>query len=107
MTPMRTIPIAICAMSSALLSAQPETNQIQHVMVSGANIAYVESGRGDPLILVHGGLQDYRLWNDHLAVFAKTYRVIAYSRRNHYPNPVSADGTPDASGDVHVMIWRG
>ena len=53
----------------------------------GAEVSYVESGRGDPVVLVHGGLQDYRLWKDHIAAFAKHYRVIAYSGRNHFPNP--------------------
>ena len=67
----------------------------------GAEVSYVESGRGDPVVLVHGGLQDYRLWKDHIAAFAKHYRVIAYSGRNHFPNPVSAEGTPDAAGDLH------
>ena len=93
--------LAIAAMSTALLSTQPASDPIRHVTVNGADISYVEEGQGDPVVLVHGGLQDYRLWRDHLAAFAKNYRVIAYSRRNHFPDPVSAEGIPDAAGDVH------
>lgn len=75
--------------------------QVQHLVVNGTELAYVEAGRGVPVVLVHGGLQDYRLWHSHLAVFGQRYRAIAYSRRNHFPNTVSADGTADAMGDVH------
>ena len=92
---------AVAAMSGALLVFQPDL-AIKHVTVNGADIAYVESGRGDPLVLVHGGLQDYRLWTDHIAVFARQFRVVAYSRRNHFPNAVNADGIPDAAADIHA-----
>ncbi|MEY9640361.1 non-heme chloroperoxidase [Bradyrhizobium japonicum] len=59
------------------------------------------TGQGDPVVLVRGGLQDYRFWNAHLPVFAKSYRAIAYSRQNHFPNATSGDGLPDAAADVH------
>jgi non-heme chloroperoxidase len=64
-------------------------------------LAYVELGQGEPLIFVHGGLQDYRMWLKHLPQFAHRYHVIAYSRRNNYPNETSADGMPDGAADVH------
>jgi non-heme chloroperoxidase len=51
---------------------------------------------------VHGGLQDYRMWAQHLPRFAERYRVIAYSRRNHYPGAVSADGVSDSAADLHA-----
>lgn len=41
------------------------------------------------------------MWKTHVAVFAKRYRVIAYSRRNHFPNAVSGDSTPDVAADIH------
>src|SRR6185437_3464472 len=31
----------------------------------------------------------------------KEYRVIAYSRRNHFPNSTSNDGLPDGAADKH------
>lgn len=74
---------------------------VKQVSVNGMQFAYVEAGQGEPVVLVHGGLQDYRFWNAHLPVLAKTYRVIAYSRQNHFPNATSRDGLPDAAADVH------
>jgi pimeloyl-ACP methyl ester carboxylesterase len=41
------------------------------------------------------------LWDQHLPVFSKNYRVIAYSRRNHFPNAMSNDGLPDGAADAH------
>ncbi|WP_168195463.1 alpha/beta fold hydrolase [Bradyrhizobium sp. NAS80.1] len=74
---------------------------VKQVRVNGTKLAYVETGQGDPVVLVHGGLQDYRFWNSHLPALAKSYRVIAYSRQNHFPNATSKDGLPDGAADAH------
>lgn len=63
------------------------------VRVRGLELHYIEQGKGEPLILLHGGQGDYRSWGPHMAVFSRHYRVISYSRRYHYPNdnPLKAD----------------
>ena len=76
--------------------------EIRRVSANGTELAYIELGKGEPLILVHGGLQDYRMWLQHLPKFAHRYHVIAYSRRNNYPNGTSPDGMPDGAADVHA-----
>jgi non-heme chloroperoxidase len=76
-------------------------DDIKRVAVNGTELSYVEAGQGEPVIFVHGGLQDYRMWAAHLPKFAGRYRAIAYSRRNHFPNDVSPDGLPDAAADAH------
>jgi pimeloyl-ACP methyl ester carboxylesterase len=86
------------AASATAASGGPRINRLN---VGDATLAYVERGRGEPLILVHGGMQDYRLWQVHMAALSRHYRVIAYSRRNHYPNAISADGWPDTAADLH------
>lgn len=74
---------------------------VKQVSAAGTQFAYIEAGQGAPLFGCDGGLQDYRFWNAHLLVFAKSHRVIAYSRQNHFPNATSRDGLPDAAADVH------
>jgi pimeloyl-ACP methyl ester carboxylesterase len=54
--------------------------------VNGTSLEYSENGKGEPLILVHGSASDYRTWQIQRDVFAKHFRVIAYSRRYHWPN---------------------
>jgi non-heme chloroperoxidase len=39
-----------------------------------------------PVVFVHGGLVDYRRWNEQLEQFSRTYKVVSYSRRYNYPN---------------------
>lgn len=78
------------------------SDDVKRLSVNGAEFAYLEAGQGDPLILIHGGLQDYRLWREVLPALAGQYRVIAYSRRNRFPFALSAEGAPDGAGDLHA-----
>src|SRR2546423_15242527 len=76
--------------------------EYKYADVNGIRMTYVEAGAGDPVVLVHGGLQDLRFWKPHhLDVFAKRYRAIAYSRRNHFPAEVSPEGGQDAAAGLH------
>src|SRR5215204_3723714 len=38
--------------------------------VNGARIYYEAAGEGDPLVLVHAGIADSRMWEDQLMAFA-------------------------------------
>ena len=102
-----TIVIVVIARSFTVLtilvwiSTAVAANEVKQVSINGVEIAYLDAGKGDPVVFVHGGLQDYRFWEELLPRFAQSFRVIAYSRRNHFPNAVSADDTPDGAGDIH------
>ena len=63
------------------------------ISVNGAELFAIEEGEGDPIVLVHGSLADYRTWVLQVREFSKRHRVIAYSRRYHFPN-VSAEHDP-------------
>lgn len=56
------------------------------VRVNDVELHYVERGRGEPLILLHGGQGDYRSWGPQMEAFSRSFRVISYSRRYNYPN---------------------
>lgn len=55
-------------------------------------LEYTQAGDGEPVVLVHGSASDQRAWEQQRAEFAKHHRVIAYSRRYHWPNAPIADG---------------
>jgi non-heme chloroperoxidase len=56
------------------------------VKVGDYELAYVERGKGESVVLIHGALADLRSWSSQFNPFSDRYHVIAYSRRCHYPN---------------------
>ncbi len=56
------------------------------VHVNDTDLAFVERGRGDAVVFVHGGNTDFRSWMSQLDTFEQHYRIVSYSRRYHYPN---------------------
>ena len=73
----------------------------KEVRVNGLTFHYIERGRGTPVLLVHGTLEDYRTWDGQLEAFSKGYQLISYSRRYHYPNEWIKDST-DFSIAMHA-----
>lgn len=49
--------------------------------VNGANLYYEVSGSGYPLLLLHAGIADSRMWDDQFATFAQHYRTIRFDQR--------------------------
>lgn len=76
------------------------------ISINGSSFEYVEKGTGLPVLFVHGGISDYRIWEKQMEPFAQKFRVIAYSRRYHYPNPWEGDGS-DYSISVHARDLAG
>lgn len=70
---------------------KPKVVQLKRIKINGSDLAYTERGTGDPVILVHGALGDYRTWSSQLDSLSRQYRVISYSRRYHQPNVVTND----------------
>ena len=48
---------------------------------NGTRLYYEMMGEGHPLVLIHGGYMDRRMWDDQFATFAQHYRVIRYDVR--------------------------
>jgi pimeloyl-ACP methyl ester carboxylesterase len=53
---------------------------------------FIEKGIGQPIILIHGSLSDFRDWQFQIDRFAQTYHVISYSRRYAHPNQWIGNG---------------
>jgi pimeloyl-ACP methyl ester carboxylesterase len=58
---------------------------MQSLHVNGTDMAYLEVGRGPPLVCVHGALGDFRSWSAVLGPLSKKHRVIAVSLRHFFP----------------------
>jgi esterase len=70
---------------------------MQTLAVNGYDMAYLEVGRGPPLICVHGTLGDFRTWSAVMGPLSKTHRVISLSLRHVFPEHW------DGVGDDYLM----
>jgi 3-oxoadipate enol-lactonase len=68
----------LCAGTQALAKDNAQTGVAE---VNGTKLYYETVGKGPPVVLVHGGLVDSRLWNDQMKEFAKHHRVVRYDLR--------------------------
>lgn len=96
-------PVVLLAMFAATSSAE----KVGKVSANGLSFAYVDEGSGAPVVLVHGSVSDYREWSNQMAPLARHYRVIAYSRRYHWPNlppAKDADATVERQADDLAAI---
>ena len=67
-------------------SHDADHHQTQNAKVNGVDIAYVERGRGQPVVFVHGGTGDWRTWEGQMDAFGAGHRAIALSCRGYWPN---------------------
>jgi 3-oxoadipate enol-lactonase len=51
------------------------------IVVNGARLSVEEAGTGDPVVFLHGGLGDSRLWDAQFPWFARRFRTIRYDMR--------------------------
>jgi pimeloyl-ACP methyl ester carboxylesterase len=51
------------------------------VEINGAQLYYEIAGAGQPVVFVHAGIADRRMWNAQFAAFAARYHVLRYDHR--------------------------
>ena len=57
---------------------QRETGKAE---VNGAGIYYEVAGDGEPLVLLHAGIADSRMWQGQIPAFAERYKVVSFDMR--------------------------
>jgi len=78
-----------------------------HAELPGTRLWYWDTGgNGTPVVFLHSASQSALIWLYQQPVFAKAgYRVIAYSRRNHYNSDLASESDPGiGSEDLHNLI---
>jgi 3-oxoadipate enol-lactonase len=71
---------------------------------NGARLHYEVAGSGHPVVLVHAGIADHRMWDDQFARFAERYRVIRYDQRGFGQS--TAPAGPFAFHDDLYLLLR-
>lgn len=63
--------------------------------VDGGRLYYEVNGSGHPLVLIHAGFLDLRMWDEQFELFSQQYRVIRYDVRGYgksdWPNASFSD----------------
>ena len=70
-----------------------QKDNIKTVMINDYQMAYIEQGLGEPLLLIHGSLSDYRTWLKHLNDLSENNQTIAVSLRHYYPEEWDGRGS--------------
>src|SRR6202048_5008606 len=70
---------------------------MQTLHVNGYDMAYLDIGKGPPLVCVHGSLCDFRIWSAVLGPLTQKHRVIAVSLRHFFPEHW------DGKGDTYTI----
>lgn len=81
------------------------TAGMPRVELADGHLAYREAGSGPPVVLLHGGGLDHRMWNDQVDALASRFRVVAVDARGH-----GWSATPTAAfrhvDDLAVLLER-
>ena len=95
---MRILNLALCLFVSLLAGAAraepqwltlpptptlPRAEESGLAAVNGIRIWYATFGKGDPVVLLHGGLANANYWGHQVPVLAERYRVIVMDSRGH------------------------
>ncbi|MBX9648881.1 MAG: alpha/beta hydrolase [Xanthobacteraceae bacterium] len=73
---------------------------------NGVITAYEKTGRGDPLLLLHGGEADHSMFDGLAPALAGQFTVVAYDQRDSgaTKNPPSAYSLADLADDAAALI---
>lgn len=71
------------------------------VAVNGATLTYIQQGTGAPIVFLHGGFSDHRIWQPQRDIVAAKYRFIAVSMRYFGTAPWPDNGSK-FSQSTHV-----
>ncbi len=59
--------------------------------INGARLYVTVTGEGAPVVLVHSGITDSRMWDAQVASFSTAYRVVTYDLRGFGRSTIPAD----------------
>jgi 3-oxoadipate enol-lactonase len=78
---MKRLAIAMLFLSTTVVRAQDVSSGMARVAEPA--IFYEVAGQGPPVVMIHGGQMDRRMWDPQFLPYAKGFRVIRYDVRNY------------------------
>jgi pimeloyl-ACP methyl ester carboxylesterase len=71
--------------------------------INGVDLAYDEAGSGAPLLLLHAGIADRRMWDDVMPALSERFRVVRCDLRGFGETPLP-DGPFVYAADVVSLL---
>jgi 3-oxoadipate enol-lactonase len=71
--------------------------------VNGTRTYYEIAGSGDPLVLVHAGIADSRMWDEQFEVLAREFTVVRYDMRG-YGKTLAVEGPFAYHRDLAALL---
>ncbi|OXA82616.1 alpha/beta fold hydrolase [Flavobacterium frigidimaris] len=68
---------------------------MKNIAYKNTKISYTDSGEGNAIVLLHGFLENKKMWQEYVHLFSRQYRVITIDLLGH--------GESDCLGYVHTM----
>ncbi len=69
--------------------------QSGYVQVEDGRLYYEVAGEGPPLVMIHAGFLDSRMWDDQFILFSHNFRAIRYDVRGFGKSDVARTGFSD------------
>jgi len=79
---------------------------VSTIEYNGYRVWYQESGRGEPMVFLHNGGNDHRIWDHQVEYFSKTHRVIVVDHLGHgrSDRPAIEYTLPLFTGEVAALV---
>ena len=77
------LPTQVRAEENPTMTQLPQPTKSGHAAVNGVNYYYAVYGKGEPLLLLHGGLGQIEMFGPNLELLAKTREVIGVDLHGH------------------------
>ena len=74
-----------------------------YAQINGAALWYEVSGEGEPLLLLHAGICDAGMWDEHVEPLSARFRVIRYDQRGFGRSDLT-DGPFAAHDDARALL---
>ena len=105
---MKTITLRLLALCALAFFGAASAQQVQSKFAeaNGVRIHYLEAGKGEPVLLLHGFAQTSRMWLPLIKELAKGHTVIAPDLRGYGSSAAPADGYTKAAmaRDIHALM---
>ena len=105
---MKTIKLRLLALCALAFFGTASAQQVQSKFAeaNGVRIHYLEAGKGEPILLLHGFAQTSRMWLPLIKELAKSHTVVAPDLRGYGSSAAPADGYTKAAmaRDIHALM---